>query len=181
MLNILGESLATGRYSFAGGTRIPVDNDGSPDDAETPEEPGNIHTTSSTPDPDLVDPQLLETQGQRRARESGPPPAKKRKVSGLSIMEKMGEGIAAVASAMIQAPEAAKETIENVGSTLQGQAQLKVQTEECLTVEGQLIMLDQFTDQALARTYLSIKNDELRLKFLKRQVERHGNDYFVDP
>jgi hypothetical protein len=70
-------------------------------------------------------------------------------------MEKMGEGITAVATAMTQAPEAAKETIENVGSTLQGRAQLKVRTEECLTGEGQLLMLDQFTDPALARTYLS--------------------------
>jgi len=93
-------------------------------------------------------------------------------------MEKMGEGITAVATAMTQAPE---ETIENVGSTLQGRSQLKVRTEECLTGEGQLLMLDQFTDPALARTYLSIKSDELRLKFSKRQVERHCSGYFVDP
>jgi hypothetical protein len=182
MLDILGESLATGRVSFAGGTRIPVDNDhGSPNDIESPEEPANIHTRPSTPDTDPADPQLPETHGERRARESGPPPAKKRKVSGLSIMEKMGEGITAVASAMTQAPEAPKETVENVGSTLQGQAQQKVQTEVCLTEEGLLLMLDQLTDPALARTYLSITKDGLRLRFLKRQVEKFDSNCFINP
>jgi Myb/SANT-like DNA-binding protein len=178
--DILDESFAAEGSAFVEDSHTAIDNgDESPDDLELRREPPSIvySTSSLTSSIEDTDSRLRGTTPQ--ARESVPPPAKKRKVSGLSIMEKMGEGIAAMASAMKQTPEVrSKDTVD---STLQGQAQLKVQTEACLTEDGQLLMLDRFTDLALARVYLSIQRDNLRVKFLKKQVERYGNSsYFID-
>ena len=181
--DILDESLPVEGSSFVEDNHIAIDNGhASPDDIELPPEPTSI-VSSTSPSPssnkDSDSLELRGTQSQRRSPESEPPPAKKRKASGRSIMEKMGEGIMAVADAMKQTPDALHK--DTVDSTLQGQAQLKVQTEVCLTEEGQLLMLEQFMDLALARTYLSIQNDNLRVKFLKKQVEKHDSNYFIDP
>jgi hypothetical protein len=181
VLDILGENFTAGGYSFIEDSHIEIDNGyESPDDLEPPQEPTSIvySTSPLTPSNEDTVSQPRRTPSQRRPRESDPPPAKKRRVSGLSIMEKMGEGIAAMASAMKQTPEVPPK--DTVDSTLQGQAQLKVQTEACLTEEGQLLMLDRFTDLALARAYLSIQSDSLRVKFLKKQVEKHDSNYFID-
>lgn len=68
-------------------------------------------------------------------------------------------------------------------STIEGQALSKVQDESCLTIEGQLIMLDLLANEGLARTYLVIKHDKLRTRWLKLQLERAGADLnisFID-
>jgi hypothetical protein len=53
---------------------------------------------------------------------------------------------------------------ESADSTLKGQAQDKIQDEGYLTTEGQLLILELLTDTSLARTYLIIKREELRVK-----------------
>jgi hypothetical protein len=183
VLDILDDSLPMDNYSFVAVNHIAIDNDhASPDDIELLQEPTRTSlTTSPSPSSNKGSDslELRGTQSQRRSPESDLPPAKKRKASERSIMEKMGKGIMAVADAMKQTPEVLHK--DTVDSTLQGQAQLKVQTEACLTEEGQLLMLEQFMDLALARTYLSIQNDSLRVKFLKKQVEKHDSNYFIDP
>src|ERR1700733_3855531 len=87
-------------------------------------------------------------------------------------MDKIAEGIASMAEAI---SKGSTETItkETADSTIQGQAQEKIQDEGCLTIEGQLLILDQLTDATLARTYLITKKDELRARWLKQQILKY--------
>jgi hypothetical protein len=87
-------------------------------------------------------------------------------------MDKMAEGIASMAEAI---GKSSLETVakESADSTIEGQAQEKIQDEGCLTMEGQLLMLELLTNATLARTYLIIKKDELRAKWLKQQIVRY--------
>jgi hypothetical protein len=41
-------------------------------------------------------------------------------------------------------------------------------------------MITRFTDPVLARTYLSLKKDSLRVLFFRKQLENEEGDYFID-
>jgi hypothetical protein len=168
ILELLGETLAIGRYSFHGGGTL-SDEDDSLDDEDGNLDPlfRNSSRTSAvvsgTQTEDEDDSQT-ETLYQKRSRQSGPARTgtKKAKITGVGMMKKMGDGILAMAEAMgkplVEPQVLVKET---VNSTLQGRAQEKVQDEACLTEAGQLLMITRFTDPVLARTYLSLKKDSL--------------------
>jgi hypothetical protein len=98
-------------------------------------------------------------------------------------MREVSDGMQAVAEA-VKASAVEKVTKDEVDSTIQGQAQMQVLEETCLTDEGHMVMVDLFTDPALARTYLVYRQkDELRIKWLKKQLEKTGGniDYlFID-
>jgi hypothetical protein len=130
--------------------------------------------SSETPDiSDNEDEPPTETRAQKRHRlSSQAPPLKKAKTSRLGVMDKMAEGIASMAEAI---GKSSLETVakESADSTIEGQAQEKIQDEGCLTMEGQLLMLELLTNATLARTYLIIKKDELRAKWLKQQIVRY--------
>jgi hypothetical protein len=98
-------------------------------------------------------------------------------------MREVSDGMQAVAEA-VKASAVEKVAKDEVDSTIQGQAQLQVLEETCLTDEGHMVMVDLFTDPTLARTYLVYRQkDELRIKWLKKQLEKTGGniDYlFID-
>lgn len=139
-----------------------------------------FHIEDDSPDEDEPQTQT-QTQplSQRRKRNSEllpPPTQKKIKNSGVNIMDKIGDGIQAMAEAIGQPSE----TRESVTTSLQGQAQEKVQDDSRLTEEGQLLMIERFTDITVARTYLALKSKSLQLKFFKRQLQGEEGELFID-
>jgi hypothetical protein len=68
-------------------------------------------------------------------------------------MREVSEGMQAVAEA-VRDSTVEKVVKDSVDSTMQGQAQLQVLEEVCLTSEGHLIMVELLTDPTLAHTYL---------------------------
>jgi hypothetical protein len=110
---------------------------------------------------------------------------KKKKLSGLDVIEKMAEGMTAMAESMkppqssdVKQPQ--KVLQGTIDYDVQAQAQEKVQEEACLTDSGILFMVERFTDPELARTYLSLKKESVRIMFLKKQVAQEDSDYFID-
>jgi hypothetical protein len=196
ILELLGETLATGRYSFHGGGVLEDeddfldDEDGNVDPLLRSTPATSSPATSSRPSTAVLGTQTededdLQTEPlhQKHSRQSGPAQTgtKKAKITGVGMMEKMGDGILAMAEAIAKPlvePQALVK--EMVDSTLQGQAQEKVQDEACLTEAGQLLMITRFTDPVLARTYLSLKKDSLRVLFFRKQLENEEGDYFID-
>jgi hypothetical protein len=194
-LNLLGESFASGRYGYIGGGALDDEDDVIGDlindqdhDQETLD-PAFRTSISGTPTPSTAfsNTQLDEEQDDiseesqsrrgKRARESGPAPLRKKiKSSGVSTMEKIGEGILAMADAIGQP----QESQELVRTTLQGQAQEKIQEDHRLTEEGQLLMIERFTDITVARTYLALKTKSLQLKFFKRQLQGEDGELFIN-
>jgi hypothetical protein len=186
ILNILGESMPTaGRYVFIGGEDVEDVNDA---DSESAALLSSSHiSTPRLPSIDDVESekQDVETRERKRTRDSGPVPSRKKKLSGLDAMEKMAEGITAMAEAMrlsysSESQQPHKILQGTIDYTIQAQAQEKVQEESCLTEAGQLFMIERFTDLALARTYLSLKKASLRTMFLKKQVESEDGNYFIN-
>jgi hypothetical protein len=91
-------------------------------------------------------------------------------------MREVSDGMRAVAEAV---KETAIEKIakDSVDSTIQGQVQLQVVEEACLTSEGQLAKVELLTDPTLARTYLVfLHKEELRVLWLKNQLEKSGGN-----
>jgi hypothetical protein len=210
---IVGGTLATGRYGFSGG--IPdgeVDKDS---DDEFPDitdldkvyiHPALRSSASSTiapatpadsstviNDPFNDEEEAPETVAQKRHKESAAlaaqtPGGKKPKVTGLNVMQEVTNGISEMAGAIRDAGSVVETIVKDTAdSTVQGQAQQKIQDETCLTTEGQLLMLDLLTNATVARTYLTLKSDDLRAKWLERQLVRQvealgGNmeDYWID-
>jgi hypothetical protein len=67
-----------------------------------------------------------------------------------------------LAGAMSQSvSETSRDTVD---STIEGQAQVKIQNEPCLTFEGIVLILDILGDAKLARTYIAIKKDNIRAR-----------------
>ncbi|RKF77001.1 hypothetical protein GcM3_075020 [Golovinomyces cichoracearum] len=83
-------------------------------------------------------------------------------VSGLNLMEKICDGMIAIAKAL--AVPTATNTPTQAESKLQGQAQKLIQKSRSFTHEGTLIMLELHGKPELARTYLLINDDILRGK-----------------
>lgn len=109
--------------------------------------------------------------------------------SQLGHRRKKGPGVGAsnddLSSGLLKIAKAIKEGPgkDTVDSSLEGQAQSRIQDEACLTVDGVLVMLDLLEDKATARTYLGIKKDELRVNWLKKQLEKKGyspKEHFID-
>jgi hypothetical protein len=203
MLLILGETLATGRYAFHGGlTGAEDEDDLNPSDNESmidpnlrpsatgsattstpstrPQTPLSTTTRPSTSDSNNTG-ETTESQAQKRHRESAslqpPSTSKKPKVSGVGMMDKMSESLSSVAEALKASDQPAKETVD---STIAGQAQQQVQDENCLTEEGQLVLLDMLSDASLARTFMAIKAEKLRTKWLKKQLEKYVESTGID-
>ncbi len=193
--------MAAGKYSFHGGIALSLEGEddilgGEDDDDDllidpslrysastsaTNTRPGTpllATSRSSTADSQAIESsEASETQSQKRHRESAhlqPPPGtgKKAKVSGAAAIDKISNGLLAMAEA-VTISSSEQVTKETVDSTLQGQAQEKVQDEGCLTEEGQLVMLERLSDPTLARTFMAIKSEGLRIKWLKKQLEKH--------
>jgi hypothetical protein len=182
ILNILGDSLATGRYSFAAGENTNDENMESA--AILPSSHAATPRQQSDDDDDESETQDAETQEPKRTRNSGPPPPRKKRVTGLDVIEKMAEGMTAMAESMKPSHSSESQPQKILQGTIdydvQALAQEKVQEETCLTDPGILFMLDRFTDPGLARTYLSLRKESLRIMFLKKQVEKEDEDYFID-
>ncbi|KAI1001839.1 hypothetical protein K3495_g6366 [Podosphaera aphanis] len=95
------------------------------------------------------------------------------KTNGPTVMEKMSEEtLSTIANNSKTSFEAQATQIALINSSLEGQAQRRVQDETCLTEEGKLIMLDLLGELTLARAYLTIKEESLRVKWLKRQLQK---------
>jgi hypothetical protein len=70
-----------------------------------------------------------------------------------------------------------------LGSTVQRLAAKKIQDEACLTLEGQLFMLELLDKEALARTYVALEVEKLKVMCLKKQLQQHRGDLaelFID-
>jgi hypothetical protein len=205
MLDLLGDSLATGRYSFYGGLPDGMDeieNEIVADEEEFDENldpllrsnttstaPTGPSTPLATPRPYTVDSQATQatvsaesevsetqTQAQKRHQSSAnlqvPPDKKRRKVTGAAALDGIGDGLTAMAEAVLKG--SSESTVKDtVDSTIEGQAQEKMQEEGCLTEEGQLVMLEVLSTAVLARTFMTIKGEKLRRKWLKKQLEKH--------
>jgi hypothetical protein len=88
-------------------------------------------------------------------------------------MQEVSSGIPLVADAFVKgASLEAGSHKKNVDSTIEGQAQQKIQEESILNDEGQLLMIELLTNATIARTYLTIKNDELQEKSLRRVLQK---------
>jgi hypothetical protein len=91
-----------------------------------------------------------------------------------------------MAEAVLKSPS--ESTIKDtVDSTIEGQAQEKMQEEDCLTEEGQLVMLEVLSSAVLARSLMAIKGEKLRTKWLKKQLEKYVlenrgelEEFFID-
>jgi hypothetical protein len=115
ILELLGETLATGRYSFHSGGPL-EDEDDFLDDEDENVDPllrstpaTSSPTTSSRPSTAVLctqteDEDDLQTKPlhQKRSRQSSPAQTgtKKAKITGVGMIEKMGDGILAMAKAM---------------------------------------------------------------------------------
>jgi hypothetical protein len=145
------------------------------------------HSILQADDADEDHEDSTETVAAKRHRESAAieAPSKKKKASGVDAMREVSDGMRAIAEAV---KECAVERVakDSVDSTIQGQAQLQVIEEACLTSAGHLAMVELLTDPTLARTYLVfLHKEELRVKWLKSQLEKtrtNGNidDLFID-
>jgi hypothetical protein len=184
--NVLGDSAATRRHAFLEDECVEDINDEDSESAALLPTP-RISTSRLTTIDDVKSAgQAMETCEPERTRNSGPVLSRRKKVSGLDVMEKMVEGIAVMAEAV--RPSHSSGAVAEPRQILQGtidyaiqaQAQEKVQEEPCLTEAGQLFMVERFTDPVLARTYLSLKKESLRIMFLKKQVENEDGNYFID-
>jgi hypothetical protein len=141
-----GDSFAIGGYGYTGGGALEEEDDIGEIDDQSPSqdwlEPSLRTSISSTPTPStnlsnssthldeeedvLEDIENSQTRRGKRARESGPPSLRKKIRSyGFAAMDKIGEGILAIAEAIGQ--PLIQETKESVGATMQGQAQEKIQ------------------------------------------------------
>lgn len=60
-----------------------------------------------------------------------------------------------------------------MANTLKGQAFDKIQEEACLTSEGVLVMLELLSRPATARTYMALKRDKLRVRWIKRILSNY--------
>ena len=103
-------------------------------------------------------------------------------------MQQMSQGLQAIADAMrnnitvlVQAPA------EGVQRLLQGQAQVKVQKEECLTQAGKIVMLGVLAEVTNVQTYLVLQSATMRKKWIKLQLQCYGDgrsgilyDWFID-
>lgn len=189
---VLGETLVVGKYRIYGGTLEGGEVDASGPDSDSDEATYARPRTSaySTPgfEPSVTDSASVttETRAKKRHREpaSALRPEKRQRVSEIGILRKMGGGIMAIADAMVAESSSNSIIKENAQSSLQGQAQVRVQEESCLTEEGQMLMLDLFEESdSRARTYMIINRESLRAKWLKRQLQKAGVDLksaFID-
>jgi hypothetical protein len=178
ILELLGETLQPGKYRTFGA--IDEDEEPLPDTGACSSQ---TRADNADEEDDIVP---VETVASKRHRESAAieqPPQKKKKSSGVGAMREVSVGMQAVAEA-VRASAVEKVTKDEVDSTIQGQAQLKVLEEACLTDEGHMVMVELFTDPTLARTYLAYRQkDELRAKWLKKQLEKTGGNIdalFID-
>ena len=196
MLDILGDTLAAGIYRFHGGISSDeeeLDGDIDEDDEDSLSINPRLRsvtqsvTATRQNSPEPATPCILstdsaaeyESRSQKRHRESGDikQSSKKRKskVSGVIIMEKISDGLLAMAGAVEKSSsyEAISPKRDTVTSSLQGQAQEKIQDEACLNEDGQVVMLGILTDVNIARTYLAIKSSKLRARWIRKQIEEY--------
>ena len=95
-------------------------------------------------------------------------------------MQDMLEGLQAIAQAMRDNTSALAQPIkEDAQSTLQGQAQAKVQQEKCLTPAGVLVLMDVLADPTMARTYLILLSNEVREEWIKNLLFAYGELHTV--
>ena len=94
---------------------------------------------------------------------------RKTKMLGIGVMDMLAKGISSMAEAIgwdrTMTPETPK---ESPNATIQGQTQQKIQDEDCLTLEGQLLMLELLTDVTLTQTFLIIKKTSYNCSGLDR-------------
>jgi hypothetical protein len=165
---------------------------------KTPLTTDSSRTTTSNSTDHMEDFSDSETQAQKRRRtsanakatnESAGKPPKKGKVSGVSVMGGLVDGLIAIASGM-SAPIETTTAIQNdtFSSTIEGQAVAKVEGETCLTKDGVILVADLLSNARPARTYMALKSDEIRKGWLKAQIVRELNlvggllsDYFIEP
>lgn len=130
---------------------------------------------SNTPEPATA---VAERPSLKRDRESdsqAPPSEKISKLSDIPPWEKLSEGLLAIANSMasdLALPGGGSDSSSKFA--VHDHAIAKIQDESCLTTDGQLIMIDLFSDEKIARTYLVIKHADLRTKWLKVQLVRAG-------
>ena len=92
-------------------------------------------------------------------------------------MQQMLQGLQAIADAMrdnIALMSQAQP--EGVQPSLQGQAQAKVQDEECLTQAGKIVMLGVLADPRNAQTYLVLQSVEMCKEWIKLQLQCYGEE-----
>lgn len=186
ILLITGETIATGKYRFHGGL-VGEEDEGDEgdifdDDELTRPTSSSAQTPATSPATPIASP-VATTDIEEESEEESESGAKKRhsdsqkllktmarkkkKVSGVDMMETMNKGIMAMAEALLTQPEAIipKDTVD---STIVGQAQERVQDEGYLTMEGQLLLLELLTDSTKARTYMSIKKGRAEEEVVRR-------------
>ena len=103
-------------------------------------------------------------------------------------MQEISQDILAVANAMRDNTVALAQPIkQGMQCTLQGQAQAQVQSEECLTQAGKLVILGVLSNATNGQTYLVLDGAELCHEWIKLQLqcyaEGHINvmyDWFID-
>lgn len=188
MAEILGETQATGRYSFQFADEDVVQDGHNEANIDPALDSAVVQIDD---DDDSLAEIPAETQGEKRHRESLKlqPPSKKQKVSGAGAIAEIGSGLHVLADAIAKKHDnmgSTRQTLpqDTVDSTLQGQALEKVQKESWLTTEGQAFMIEFLgADLALARSYVAIKKDELRAIWLKKQIVKLGGnleEHFID-
>jgi hypothetical protein len=112
-----------------------------------------------------------ETQAQKYYRtfantkatnESTSKPPKKGKISRVSVISRLVDGLIAITSSM-SAPIETTTTIQNntFSSTIESQAVAKVERKTCLTKDSVILVADLLSNARPARTYIALKSDKI--------------------
>ncbi|KAI0995102.1 hypothetical protein K3495_g13079 [Podosphaera aphanis] len=119
----------------------------------------------------------IESQAGSNKRDSSDPrtptqgPRKRPKTSGATPLDSMAYNIKPIFNILTSESKLHK---ENVESSLSGQAMILIQKEACLTHEGQLALMDCLNvDQRVIKYMAMEKNDELREKWIRRELRRY--------
>jgi hypothetical protein len=195
-LNLIGETLHPGKYRFYSGIEDNLIEEDDLDEeaildprlysqlrSQSQSQAQTPQATNENSEGEDTQPETTDTKRHRESATIEQPPAKKKKASGLGVMQGVSDGMLVLAEAFKESlvEKVAKDTVD---STIEGQAQLKVLEEVCLTNEGQLVMIELLSNPTLARTYMVfLQKDELRIQWLKKQLEKNGGniaDLFIN-
>jgi hypothetical protein len=116
-------------------------------------------------------------------------PPKKGKVSGVSVIGRLIDGLIAIASSISMPIETITIIQNNTFSfIIKGQAVAKVKKKIYLTKNNIILIADLLSNARLARTYIALKSNKIYKGWLKTQIVRELNlvnsflnNYFIKP
>ena len=137
----------------------------------------SIPTSAQTPLQEIAGEEEVNAQSgtKRRNASERRESARKRKVTGVSVMQDISAGLQAVTDAMQRNTTITSQAKEDVDATLEKQAQLQVQEEDSrLTDDRMMVMVDIHADVAMARTCLVFRKPAMRKAWIRLQLHKYA-------